>query len=481
MKTRRDFIKQGALVTTGVSLIGAPIFGNHAGMQKFESNRPPVSERTFISEAVEATIKKVKKKISDPELAWMFENCFPNTLDTTVDFEYIDGKADTFIITGDIDAMWLRDSTAQVWPYFQLINEDDKLKNLFKGLINRQVKCVLLDAYANAFFKDLNKETHWKDDEPTPQPGVHERKWEIDSLCYVVRLIYRYYELTGDTSIFDRDCDRALRLIVSTFRTEQRKDGQTPYYFRRTRKNDNVVAPFKGKGRPLKAVGLIASAFRPSDDGCMYPFLIPSNLFAVQSLAQLSEIYRNVFKDITFANDCASFSEEVLSAINKYAIAEHLNYGKIYAYEVDGFGNKVFVDDPNVPSLIAMRYFIDNRYYSNEIYKNTRSYLLSSDNPYYFKGKAGEGQGGPHAGLDTIWPMGIILRGMTSENEEEIVWCIKQLMNTHNDSGFMHETFHKDDAAMFSRSWFAWANTLFGELILKLYNEKPELLESIKK
>jgi meiotically up-regulated gene 157 (Mug157) protein len=169
----------------------------------------------------------------------------------------------------------------------------------------------------------------------------------------------------------------------------------------------------------------------------------------------------------------------VLQAINKYAISEHLNYGKIYAYEVDGFGNKVFIDDPNIPSLIAMKYLMSEAYYDSEIYKNTRAYLLSDDNPYYFKGKGGEGQGGPHAGLDTIWPMGIILRAMTSDDDAEIVWCIKQLMNTHNGSGFMHETFHKDDASNFSRSWFAWANTLFGELILKLYNEKPNLLKSI--
>ena len=479
MTTRRTFIKNSLIAGAGASVLAASSSCWATAGVDFTSCRPAIADRTFTSEAVEKTIQKVKTGISNPELAWLFENCFPNTLDTTVDFEYIDGKPDAYIITGDIDAMWLRDSTAQIWPYLPLIKEEQKLADLFKGLINRQTKCINLDPYANAFFKDFNKETHWKNDKPTPIPGVHERKWEIDSLCYAVRLAHGYWKETGDTSVFDTDWDKAARLVVNTFRTEQRIDGTTPYYFERSGRNKTVTAPFKGKGRPIKPVGLICSAFRPSDDGCMYPFLIPSNLFAVESLAQLGEIYRDVMNDPAFADKCDSFSKEVLDAINKYAIADHLNYGKIYAYEVDGFGNKVFVDDPNIPSLIAMKYLLEKEYYQSDIYLNTRNYLLSSDNPYYFKGKAGEGQGGPHAGMDTIWPMGIILRAMTSEDDKEIAWCIKQLMNTHNDMGFMHETFHKDDASKFSRSWFAWANTLFGELIIKLYNEKPGLLKSI--
>ncbi len=479
MTTRRDFLKKGALATAGISILANTGTAWATKGTDFKSLRPTVGNRTFTSKAVEQTIKTVKKGISNSELAWMFENCYPNTLDTTVDFEMIDGKPDAFIITGDIDAMWLRDSTAQIWPYLPLIKEDKKLADLFKGLINRQTKCVNLDPYANAFFKDVKRKSEWKEDKPNQLPGVHERKWEIDSLCYTVRLAYGYYKETGDTSVFDKDWDKAIREAVSLLRTEQRKTGKTPYYFIREHANYTVTASFQGKGRPVKPVGLIASSFRPSDDGTMYPFLIPSNLFAVESLAQLSEIYKEVIKDKSFAKECSSFSEEVLNAINKYAIADHLDYGKVYAYEVDGFGNKVYMDDPNIPSLIAMKYLLEEKHYQTDVYNNTRKYLLSSDNPYYFKGKAGEGQGGPHAGMDTIWPMGIILRAMTSEDDKEIVWCIKQLMETHNNSGFMHETFNKDDASKFSRSWFAWANTLFGELIVKLYNEKPTLLKSI--
>jgi len=478
---RRTFLSKsavvlGATMTNGISTLGATPFQKGV---PFISNRPQPNERKFVSTAVEQVIGQVKKHIRNPELAWMFENCYPNTIDTTVDFELTDGKPDTYIITGDIDAMWLRDSTAQIWPYLQFVNKEEKLKKLFQGLINRQADCILLDTYANAFFKDKTRVTHWKDDKPTPKPGVHERKWEIDSLCYVVRLSFNYYKQTNDTSIFTPAWDKAMRLAVHTLQTEQRRENTSPYYFLRKGENYTVTASFQGKGRPVKPVGLICSAFRPSDDGTMYPFLIPSNLFAAESLHQLSNIYRLVLKDSDFADVCSAFSKEVFAAVHQYAVTEHLSYGEIYAYEVDGFGNKVFVDDPNVPSLISIPYLLDKKFYDEQVYQNTRRYLLSADNPYYFKGKAGEGQGGPHAGMDTIWPMGIILRAMTSTDENEIIWCIKLLMKTHAGTGFMHETFHKDDATKFSRKWFAWANTLFGELLVKIFQENRGLLKRI--
>lgn len=455
---------------------GSLVSGNTNAYNKYISQRPNIEDRTFSSTSVEETIIRIQEEIKDAEISWMFGNCFPNTLDTTVDYEVIDGKPDTFIITGDIDAMWLRDSTAQVWPYMPLIKEDEKLKNLIHGLINRQVKCVLLDPYANAFYKDLNKVSDWNSDKPAPIPGVHEQKWEIDSLCYVVRLSHKYYELTGDKSVFDDNWNNAMRLIVKTFRTEQRIDGSSPYRFVRST-HAMIDAPvFGGTGRPAKPTGMICSMFRPSDDATMYPYLIPSNIFAVISLQQLSEIYGSVLNDTTFAEECASFSREVDTAVKKYAIAEHLNFGEIYAYEVDGFGNKVFMDDANVPSLMSLAY-IGAHKPSDILYKNTRSFLLSDSNPYFLKGKYAEGQASPHTGKDRIWPMGIILRAMTSTDEDEIYQCLKMLRATHAGTGFMHEAFLKDDPSNFYRAWFAWANTLFGELIIKITNEHPDILK----
>ncbi|MEL7123282.1 MAG: glycoside hydrolase family 125 protein [Bacteroidota bacterium] len=474
---RRHFVKYSSVALSGIYL--APtcsIIQRTKLSDPFISQRPPENERTFTSLTVEKIIKEVKASIYDQELAWMFENCYPNTLDTTVDYEMIDGKPDTFIITGDIDAMWLRDSTAQVWPYMPLINSDEKLKSMVKGLVNRQVKCVLKDPYANSFYKDLSKKSQWQSDQPTPIPGVHERKWEIDSLCYVVRLANQYFQTTGDASIFDDDWDKAMRKIVEVFKTEQRKDGTSPYYFKRTTPNMVDAPVFDGTGRPIQPVGLICSMFRPSDDATLYPFLIPSNLFAMVSLRQLAEIYQNQLQNEDFSKACNKFADELEKAIQKYAVVKHQNFGKIYAYEVDGFGNKVFMDDANVPSLMSLAYLgaVDT---NDKLYKNTRKFLLSDSNPYFLKGKAAEGQGSPHTGKSKIWPMGIILRAMTSTDSPEIIHCLSMLKKTHADTGFMHEAFDKDDPKNYTRSWFAWANTLFGELIIKIYNERKEILQ----
>ena len=278
---RRKFLINNSKVALGMTLIPAAGFSmaDNVNFKKYKSNRPPLSERTFTSDVVEQTIKKVKASIADAELAWIFENCYPNTLDTTVDYEVIDGKPDAFVITGDIDAMWLRDSTAQVWPYMPLIDKDLKIKNLILGLINRQVKCILTDPYANAFYKDLTRISKWSTDIPTPKPGVHERKWEIDSLCYFVRLSYHYFKISGDNSFMDSDWDKAAKLVVETFRTEQRENGTSPYSFSREHSMTVGLAQFYGKGAPTKYTGLIHSIFRPSDDGTLLPYLIQEPLY----------------------------------------------------------------------------------------------------------------------------------------------------------------------------------------------------------
>ena len=472
---RRNFIKNTALAGIGLPLSNI-LATNIYPEDNFISNRPPLNKRTFTSEAIEDLIVFIKNQIEDNELSWMFENCYPNTIDTTVDYEIIDGKPDTFVITGDIDAMWLRDSTAQVWPYLPLVKKDKKIKNLIKGLINRQAKCVIRDPYANSFYKDLSRVSAHNKDIPTPIAGVHEQKWEVDSLCYVIRLSYHYYKLTGDNSIFDETWIQSSKIIYDTFLTEQRKDGESPYTFIRNG-TAMVDAPvFSGTGRPFKPNGMICSMFRPSDDATMYPFLIPSNIFAAISMEQLSEIYKSEQIDLAFSEKCQSMSIEINNAIKKYAIKEHLGFGKIYSYEIDGFGNNLYMDDANVPSLMSLAY-LDSKFKKDKVYLDTRRFLLSENNPYFLKGKAAEGQASPHTGKDKIWPMGIILRAMTSESDKEIEKCLRMLVNTHAGTGFMHEAFDKDDPNKYFRSWFAWANTLFGELIIKIDKERPHLLK----
>jgi meiotically up-regulated gene 157 (Mug157) protein len=476
MTSRRDFLKTSGLIITGLA-VGAkasplPIMDKKT--TSFATKRPPLSERKFVSKAVEDAINEVKANIKNEQLAWMFENCFPNTLDTTVKFKMIDGKPDTFVITGDIDAMWLRDSSAQVWPYLQFCNKDEDLKKLIAGVINRQAKCILIDPYANAFNEGPTG-SEWKTDLTDMKPDLHERKWEIDSLCYTIRLAYNYWKITGDTSCFGSDWQNAIKKIYSTFIEQQRKLGKGPYHFQRVTETLTDTVANKGYGNPVKPVGLICSIFRPSDDSTIYPFLIPSNMFAVVSLRQAAAIFTSVAGDKEFANKLTVLADEVHKAIHDYALVEHLKYGKIYAFEVDGFGNQLFMDDSNVPSLLSLPYL--NCCKPNDpLYLNTRKFVLSSDNPYFFSGKYAEGTGGPHCGIDMIWPMSITMRALTSGSDDEIKSCISTLLKTHADTGFMHESFNKDNPSNFTRSWFAWANTLFGELILKVYHSKPQLL-----
>lgn len=467
---RRDFISNSAIAASAFLLTDKI---NAYSLTDFVSKRPAAADRKFVSKAVEAKIAEVKAVIKDKELAWMFENCFPNTLDTTVEIGTRDGKLDSFVITGDIHALWLRDSTAQVTPYLSLVKDDKDLQNLIKGLIHRQAYSVLLEPYANSFLKNAD-EKGW-DDLPKNKPGVHERKWEVDSLCYVIRLAYQYWKTTTDVSAFDDEWKDAMRLIVKTFKVEQLKAGKSPYKF--IRKTDWMIdAPtFHGAGRPVKPVGLIRSAFRPSDDSTDLSFLIPSNAFAVVELRHLAEIFQTVFSDNSFSRECSDLANEVDAAIKKYAIFNVENHGEIYAYEVDGFGGRMLMDDANVPNLISLPY-LGYLKANDKIYQNTRKFLLSENNPYFFKGKIAEGIASPHTGLEKIWHLGIIMRAMTSSDEREISDCLSTLKRTHAGTGFMHESFNPNDPNDFTRSWFAWANTIFGELILKIYNERKAIL-----
>jgi len=307
------------------------------------------------------------------------------------------------------------------------------------------------------------------------KPGVHERKWEIDSLCYPVRLAYHYWKITGDTAPFDERWQNAIKTTLAVFRQQQRKESLGPYKFQRNTAFATDTLPMNGYGYPVNPVGLICSAFRPSDDATVYSFLIPSNFFAVTSLRQAAEMMKVIVKDEATANELTSLALEVEIALKDHAVVDHKTFGKVYAFEVNGFGSINLMDDANVPSLLALPYLgcVD---LADPIYKNTRHLVLSGQNPFFFRGAAGEGIGGPHVGRDMIWPMSIIMRALTSNDDAEIKVCIEQLRKTHGDTGFMHEAFHKDDPKKFSRKWFAWANTLFGELLWKVYKEKPQLL-----
>ena len=451
-----------ASIALGVSLT--------ASAQTFESRRPAEGDRLFTSEKIEQVIDDVTSQLTNPKLAWMFRNCFPNTLDTTVHFrEDKDGNPDTFVYTGDIHAMWLRDSGAQVWPYVQFAAQDEHLRRMIAGVINRQFLSITIDPYANAF-NDGPTGGHWMTDGTDMNPNDHERKWEIDSQCYPIRLAHEYWKVTGDTSVFGDKWIDGMKAILATLREQQRKEGHGSYRFTRVTDRQLDTKCCNGMGNPVKPCGLIASSFRPSDDATTFEFLVPSNFFAVTSLRKAAEILETVNHDILMAGECRALADEVETALKENAVVYHPKFGNIYAFEVDGFGNSYLMDDANVPSILALAYLGDIAP-DNPVYRNTRRFVLSDSNPYFFKGTAGEGIGGPHIGYDMIWPMSIMMRAFTSTDDNEIRDCIVMLMNTDAGTGFMHESFHKDNPENFTRAWFAWQNTLFGELILKLIHD----------
>ncbi len=481
MTTRRNFLRNSSLSLVGLvigeKLLAAPqstpavqqagSFTEHAKKvwSDYSTKRPSESARKFVSEAVEKKLAEVKAHIKDPKLAWMFENCYPNTLDTTCEFKMKDGRPDTFVLTGDIHAMWLRDSSAQVYPYVVLANEDAKLKTMLQGVINRQVDCILIDPYANGFNEGPTG-SEWESDHTDMKKELHERKWEIDSLCYPIRLAYHYWKETGDSSVFDDKWETAIETIYKTFIEQQRKENNGPYTFGRTtdKQSDTLLNKY---GNPVRPCGLIVSSFRPSDDASLFGFLIPSNLFAVTSLRQVAEMLRTIRNNTALAAKCEALAGEVETAIQQYGIVEHPEFGKIYAFEVDGYGGRNLMDDSNVPSLLGLP-FLGTVDLDDPIYQNTRRFVWSEWNPYFFKGSVAEGIGGPHIGPDYIWPMSLVMLAHTSKDEKEIRYCIETIRDTDANTGFIHESFNKNDANDYTRPWMAWANTLFGELIIEL-------------
>ena len=340
--SRRNFLKNMGMSAVAFSVAPTSILASSKTKNKkvktpvILNNRPAVDQRKFTSPVIENIINEFNGKIKDPDLQLLFTNCFPNTLDTTVFFEEKNGKPSTYIITGDIDAMWLRDSSAQVWPYVRFVNDCPKIDSMVQGVINKYTDCIHFDPYANAFNNEP-KGSEWETDHTDMKPELHERKWEIDSLCYTIRLAHGYWKKSGKTTPFDNNWLDAQKIIYKTFKEQQRKENQGPYKFTRTTDKVEDSVPCRGYGNPVNPVGLIVSIFRPSDDATILPFLVPSNYFAVVSLRQVAEMAQEIHKDNQFAAQCREMADEVENALQKYAVKKDDTSGDILAFEVDGF------------------------------------------------------------------------------------------------------------------------------------------------
>jgi uncharacterized protein len=421
---------------------------------------------TSISRQVEDTVSKLRK--IKPELIPLFQQCYSNTLDTTV--EQLEDHT-TFVITGDIPAMWLRDSSAQVRPYINLATRDADLAVMVRGLIMRQVKYILLDPYANAFNKESNGHGH-QQDRTKMGPWIWERKYELDSLCYPVQLLHDYWSVTGDQSIFNDDVQRMMKLVVATMMIEQHHDTRSDYSFER----DDIILPsdtlpFDGRGTRTNFTGMVWSGFRPSDDACQYGYLIPANIFAVVVLKHISEFAATFYQNDVLAAETEKLRQEIILGIETYGIYRHPSFGTIYAYETDGFGNYNLMDDANVPSLLSIPY-LGYRTADDPLYQRTRNFVLSPENPYFFKGKFAKGIGSPHTPQGYIWHIGLIIQGMTAADPQEKEEIIQMLLSTTAGTNLMHESFDPDYPEQFTRNWFAWANSLLGQFIQEWVNSR---------
>ncbi len=406
--------------------------------------------------------ENLENKIMDkyPALAPLAKQCYLNTIETTVK-ECENG--DYFVITGDIPALWLRDSSAQLRPYASYCRDSEYLREIFKGVIRRHAFYINLDPYSNAFNEISHRESH-EDETDFYSPYIWERKYEVDSLCASVYLLADYYEASGDKEVFTDEIHNMLKAIIDTFVKEQKHSENSSYFFRRTDCPETDTMPCDGKGNPTAYTGMTWSGFRPSDDRCIYNYLIPANMMCHVAMNKAAGILKNEYKDLFYADKASKLAKEVKDGIEAYGTCNHPVYGKIYAYETDGLGNYHLMDDANSPSLLSAPYlgYCDA---NDETYQNTRRFILSEDNPFYFEGAAAKGIGSPHTGKDKIWHISLTMQILTSTDEDEKAMCLDMLSRTHAGTNFMHESFNKDDASDFTRPWFAWANSLFAQML----------------
>ena len=396
--------------------------------------RPALSARRFNSTAVNAAIDDIASRMADADLATLFSNCLPCTLDTTVESftpRTSTAPPDAYIITGDINAQWLRDSTNQVLPYIAYAPRDPPLKDLICGLIRRQSANIVHDPYANSFNPNATGAGHQDDHrKPRMTAAVFEGKWELDSLAAALKLAWHYFNATQDSDCFLHDdlWGDAVSAIVHTITTQQQSTlapDQNDYFFQRTTNAPTDSLMLGGVGNVGRRTGMCKSAFRPSDDSSLFPFLVPANAMAVVELRHVGQLLQALASHPTLRDaparaqrlrglgDAASELADVIDAgIKKFAIVPVPSWtasalrlpqaSPMYAYEVDGFGGQTIMDDANIPSLLALPYlgYLNT---SDSVYKTTRAVLLSEHNPYFFNGSAGTGIGGPHVGLGYIW------------------------------------------------------------------------------
>lgn len=403
-------------------------------------------------EFLDSLVEKVNKKsfLTDKQKR-IFEKTLYNTFTKTI----MEDENGLYIITGDIQAMWLRDSTLQVLP---LIYVDDKEADLIlKKTIERQFFYLNKDAYANAFNQRSNGR-HWAKDDNDLSDWVWERKYEIDSIAFPLFLLNKYIEKTSDKSILDENLEIIDKLLDQIILEQNHKNSS--YYFVRNNDWPNDQLENEGHGRPTKEIGLTWSAFRPSDDACYYHYNVPGNILLYLELEKIAKY----IDDKNLNQKTIELAKTIKDAIYKYAVFEDEAYGKIFAYEIDGFGNKLMIDDANLPNLLSLKYFgLDD-----EISKNTRNFVLSEKNPYFYEGKYAKGLGSSHTKKGHVWHIALLTEVLVTDDIEKKKELLEIIENTDAGTFLMHEGFDPDNPEDFTREFFSWANSMFVLAILQM-------------
>ena len=425
-------------------------------------------------ETIPASVQEFMDRITDlcgeehADWARNFTACFANTLTTTVR-RHDDGT--TFVLTGDIPAMWLRDSTAQVRPYLAVAGSDPDLADMIAGLVRLQFRYIGIDAYANAFNEEPNGHT-WdpNDRSDFSSPWLWERKYELDSLCYPLQLAWLLYANTGRTDHFDAVFVSGAKRILDVIETEQDHAARSPYFFVRDCDIPTESLDNDGRGTPVATTGMTWSGFRPSDDACTYHYLVPSNMFAAVVMGYLERIFGGeILNDADIAARAGELRRTITEGIEAHAKTTNRNGETIYAFETDGLGHVNIMDDSNVPSLMAAPY-LGYCAPDDPTYLATRRTLLSDENPYYYEGEYLKGIGSPHTPPRYVWPIALSIEAMTSDNKDFKAHILDRLVATDAGTHLMHEGIDVNDPTKYTREWFSWSNMMFCELVMDYFD-----------
>ena len=426
---------------------------------------------TYNKENMQTWLLEMKDLCKDhPAWYTIFENAYTNTLDEAI---RILDDGTTFVLTGDIPAMWLRDSTAQLKPYIIQAKEDPELCQLIGGLVTRQMRYILHDPYANSFNQEDNWKGHHETDHSQLTGWIWERKYELDSLCYPLQLAYLLWRETGYEAHLNQDFVEGVRQILATIKLEQDHRYSTYRFTRDTERKEDTLEN-DGFGPDFAVTGMSWSAFRPSDDACIYPYLIPANMFAVVVLEYMSKLFSDLelcSDHLDLASAAADLANQIRQGIEAHGLTRNKTGQPIYAYEVDGLGHKSVMDDPNVPSLLSAPY-LGYMNADDPVYLATRETILSSENPYFYEGDLASGLGSSHTWDRYIWPIALAIEGLTSSDKQEKADILDLLVACDGGRGLMHESFHVDDPTRYTREWFSWANMMFCELVLDYFDRR---------